>query len=151
MKGFDMRALLWRISYVVSLVIVAITLAAWPVLALAQQVADTLPGPIPPSGPISTVATFAIGIGAAALTALVRRSAKGVDSKIGSVDQVVKKAIGPLLPVVAYGIAEILPQVLHTTGIAGDIAVNAPVSAIVGIVSREALRKWILPLLGKGY
>lgn len=106
------------------------------------QAADSLPGPIPPSGPVFGLATAVIGVGAALATGLVRKGAGAVDSALGTVDKAVTKAIGPALPIVAVGFAAILPKLagiigLHTGIPDAAVIVSAPASAVVGIALRE--------------
>lgn len=127
-------------------------LVCLPLLLLAQ-VADSLPGPIPPSGPIVTGTTALIGVAAALATGIVGKLAAGLDNKLGTVDSSIRKGIGPVLPIVTTGLSILLPVIGKAIGITdlptADIVASAPTAAIIGVASREALRKWILPLLSK--
>lgn len=111
---------------------------------LALQ-ADSLPGPASPLGPIGFTGTALIGLGATLLTGLVRKLAGRADAALGSVDQKLTKAIGPALPIVATGLAALLPALSNAIGLTEvpDTAViaNAPASAITAIVLREAFTK----------
>jgi len=112
------------------------TLAASIVLLFAMLIQDTI------VGPLSTSATLLIGLGATLLTGLVRGVAGKADNALGSVDKKVTKAIGPALPLVATGFAVLLPMISNAIGLSevpnADMFLNAPASAVVGIVLREA-------------
>lgn len=102
-----------------------------------------------PVGPLNATSTLLIGLGATLLTGVVRKVATKADAAIGSVDQRITKAIGPVLPVVATGAAVLIPILSNAIGLSqvpdASVFLNAPASAIVGIVIREAFTK----ILGK--
>lgn len=114
-----------------------------PMMALAQ--ADSAATGGTPVGPLSATATLLIGLGATLATGLVRGVATKADEKLGSVDQKITKAIGPVLPVIATGFAAVLPMISNALGLSqvpdAAVLVNAPASAVVGIVLREAFTK----------
>ena len=98
-----------------------------------------------PVGPLSAAATLLVGLGATLATGLVRKVATKADNAIGSVDQKITHAIGPALPIVATGFAALLPFLSNAIGLSqipdASVILNAPASAIVGIVLREAFTK----------
>lgn len=98
-----------------------------------------------PVGPLNAAATLLIGLGATLVTGAVRKVASKADDAIGSVDKKITKAIGPVLPIVATGAAALIPILSNAIGLSqvpdASVLVNAPASAIVGIVLREAFTK----------
>ncbi len=98
-----------------------------------------------PVGPLSATATLLVGLGATLLTGVVRKIATKADAAVGSIDKKITHAIGPALPVVATGFAVILPLLSNAIGLSqvpdASVILNAPASAIVGIVLREAFTK----------
>lgn len=132
-----------------------LTIAAALVAVLHQVPADTtLPGVLPPGGALGWGGSVLIGLGAAFGTKLIAGAGSWVDRQLGSVDDAIRKGIGPALPVVATAWAIGLPILANKLGItnlpSADILANAPVSAIAGIALREAGRRWLLPLVKKG-
>jgi hypothetical protein len=93
-------------------------------------------------GPLSTTATILIGLGATLATGLVRGIAGKADAALGTADKKITKVIGPALPLVAVGFAALLPMISNAIGLSevpnADTFLNAPASAVVGIVLREA-------------
>lgn len=119
-------------------------LVPWPLLAQDSTAV------INPSAPVGSLASIVIGLGAAALTGLVGGGAAKVDKAIGSADGMIRDKAGPVLPLVAMIIATYAPKVIPGAVLDPSTVVNAPLAALSGVVGREVLRKWILPVLGFG-
>lgn len=128
-------------------------LALLSVGTLLAQVVDSVPGAIPPSGPLGWGASIAIGFAASLLTGIVGKGVTAVDKVTGNIDLSYRRKVGPLLPGVVAGLSIVLPMLANRIGLAdvppADMIANAPVSAIIGITAREVVRKWLVPLIGK--
>lgn len=120
---------------------------------LLAQVADSLPGAIPPSGPLGWGASIAIGFAASLLTGVVGKGVTAVDKIAGNVDLSYRRKVGPVLPGVVAGLSIVLPMLANRIGLSdvppADMIANAPVSAIIGITAREVVRKWLVPLVAR--
>jgi hypothetical protein len=147
-KGVDsMRSRLFLFTAAMSFLVCV------PLLALFGQADST--GSVPIGvGPVLSGTTALIGILASLATGLVTKGAKGLDTKLGTVDASIRKGIGPVLPVVTMGLSILIPIVGKAIGVSNlptaDVIAQAPTAAIIGIAGREAFRKWIFPLFSKG-
>lgn len=136
-----------------ALMFVTTFLAVLSVGTLIAQVVDSLPGAIPPSGPLGWGASIAIGLGASLLTGLVGKGVTALDKVAGNVDLKYRQRVGPLLPGIVAGLSIVLPWATSALGVTdvppADAIANAPLSAIIGVAAREAVRKWLVPLVGR--
>lgn len=97
------------------------------------------------SGTVGPVATAVIGVLASGATGLVRSGTKWLDGKLGTADTGFTHALGPVWPVVVLGLSAALPMISNVIGVShlptAAVIEAAPVSALVGIVVREGLRR----------
>ena len=104
--------------------------------------------PAPATHPAGWLVSGAIGVAASLLTAVAGKAAAGVDGWLGRADNVIRNKVGPLLPVLATGVAAYLPKILPAQTIDPATIVNAPLAGLTAVVAREVWRKWLAPLGG---
>jgi len=122
-------------------------------LALLMQLPDTVAavGQVAESLGFGSLLLF--GVFSAVATAGVRSLGTLADRQLGTVDQKIRTAMGPTLPVIALAWGALGPVLANKIGLTSipspDVFANAPLAGLAGIVIREATVKWLVPFAKK--
>lgn len=102
---------------------------------------------------VGAIGTVLIGAGAAAATGLLKHVAGSVSDATAGADKAVHNLFKPVLPAVVLGLSMAIPVLANAIGLtdipSAEIVATAPVSTVAGIALREALRRWIIPLVSR--
>lgn len=120
---------------------------------LLAALQDSTAVALPPSAPLGFWLTALIGFLSMLGTAGVGKLGTALDKVLDTADGAIRQKLGPALPIVAAALAVAIPLVGNALGLTdlptATIVANSPLSALIGVVLREAGRKWLGPLVSK--